>query len=156
YALLSGLIRSGFTLDDSRHIGYFETQHCSKAGLPDAVPYEWVSSDEQAVAGLVLWLDEAAFSPEEEEALTKLGSLVNLVDPSVGAPSKCPKLEKKPASNLTVDVKIIGPNNSDMLAAILRQLVKGKKDELKKCASRRGEGRVCSLAGAHIYSPLAT
>ena len=108
YAVLSAMHLADLVPEDSTHIGYFRT--VSDAGLPELIPYEWMtaagtSADTRPL--LLLWLDETAFRQRFYGALS---SLVAGIMPT----------ERRPQDG-TLKVDVLGPSSSDGLVELLRE-----------------------------------
>jgi hypothetical protein len=139
YAVVSGLLRSGFAADDEDHIGYVRI-HGSNAArisrLPLGVPFEWFTFKEWREAEprpdagrctgrervLLLWLDEASLSGDP---ITRLQDLLEHFD----------------VDGRRIDrVRVIGPAGSGTLEAML--------DELTRAAKPEGDRPSCANDGS--------
>ncbi len=164
YALISGLIDTGYQPEDPEHIGFVDfSLACKKAfsengdakfcDWPAHMPYEWFHLSmpyESDINGketpdrpnriLVLWLDNDAFA-RSTYPLQMLGRLKDGITPGDGSKRfKKPKLIK-PSFN------VIGPYNSDTLLKIYTELTEND-------AARFSYDSL--LSDSLIYSPFVT
>jgi hypothetical protein len=118
YAVVSGLMVSGYTPDDAEHIGYFAPAGAgasvmpggAQRRLPEIVPYEWFSRGDSRL--LLLWLDESAFLTNP---LADLDDLVRQVTVKPKA-ADCPA-----AAGRKHTLKIIGPASSTTLKTMIEE-----------------------------------
>lgn len=185
YALVSGLISSGYKPKDAEHIGFVDfAGACNKAlqekdltsiqeeesrlcKMPPIMPYEWFESKYKDTPNghapqkiLVLWLNNDAF---RKEPLWNLYILNELIKPvSVPLPRHKFQKDKKSSENALIEfrLQIIGPYDSvtyEKLDCDLRD----QPSEKQKCVVserdiKRNHYAKHSLEKNLILSPFAT
>ncbi|MEO8626690.1 MAG: hypothetical protein ABI612_01115 [Betaproteobacteria bacterium] len=145
YAVLSGLARSGWVVEDQEHLSFFKPNHklvnsASRVQLPTFVPYEFLKRNELASSGelgsgpsvLLLWI--ATESSQSCPANTVAQVLTELV----------------PKSQVREHIKfvVIGPPDSGTLAELLRESIRPQD-----CAGAHGSALIAKLS---VYSPWAS
>ncbi len=134
YAILSGLDVGGYLPVDSTHIGYFST---AGGDLPERVPFERLARKDATGRSeqlVLLWLNSNAFNTEPIRRMQGLADSI----PEWVAPRRC----------LCRTVKVLGPADSDGLAALIaevRSRANGTQDALAPSPWR-----------LHYYSATAT
>lgn len=116
YAVVSGLMNSGFNPDDASALGYVHvppsaTVRSKYSRFPEILPFEWFGRPVNGKSKskdwvLVVWLDESKF---QGNPLGRLRGLVNALAPPCIAKTKKEKF----------DATILGPVTSDVLALVI-------------------------------------
>lgn len=132
YAVLAGLLASGFVPLDTDHLGYFYPYGGKgpKKGLPETIPFEVFERDPNAPSGnrntderrckncrlLVLWLDSAPFSDRPLRAMQELAENLSR------------SLPVKADGTPGVRWRVIGPASSDGLRAVVDEAAAAEFD----------------------------